>query len=701
MSGSRIRSVVGMVGLTGALLLVAITPGAAGAPPRVDCSKQDFQSLELQDNMRAGEILVQCGRAPGGSSFGAGTSAGARALGGTDINLITGAQSFPNGVTQSENMVWAQGNTVAVTYNDSRGASGSPANYSGISVSTDSGATFARLNPSPFTGHGDNFGDPVIVFNQKLGMWYAGFLASAGDCGLQGIGMWQSSDALTWTTAPCASVGIADDREAMTVDNNPTSPFFGRMYLIWNDFALPGANIVESHSDNGTSWTIPKIVSSGSFTRVMNLQVAPDGTVLAHGNRTPTQGGPKDHVLYRSTNGGATFTTAITMAGGQAAPGVTGGGPCSGRQNIPPIWRYEGAGQLGAGPNGVVNYAYTRGDGADQGNIYLVRSTNNGTTWSAPLKLNVDAGTRAQWMPSLTATPSGQLLASWYDRRNTANFDYERFARISTDNGATWGSEFTLGDTVITQPAQASPQVQACYAGDYDAGYSTQAVSYAAWTDGRVPISGTPQQDVFLDKVSYLPTAVTGAASGITASTAKVAGTANDTGQAGSVAFEFGKTASYGKTTPIVSIPASTADQPVTQTLSGLAPGTLYHFRLVVTNAAGSTAGADATLKTKTVKCGGKKATIAGTNGKDNLKGTNKKDVIAGLGGNDKIKGKGGKDTLCGGSGKDTLNGGGAKDKLLGQGGKDKMKGGGGRDTCKGGGKTDTATGCEKTTGIP
>jgi hypothetical protein len=64
-------------------------------------------------------------------------------------------------------MVWSSdGNTVVVNYNDSRTA---PNNYSGLSVSTDGGTTWARLSPSPLaSGHGINYGEPIVVYNAKL-----------------------------------------------------------------------------------------------------------------------------------------------------------------------------------------------------------------------------------------------------------------------------------------------------------------------------------------------------------------------------------------------------------------------------------------------------------------------------------------------------------------------------------------------------
>ena len=55
------------------------------------------------------------------------------------------------------------------------------------------------------------------------------------------------------------------------------------------------------------------------------------------------------------------------------------------------------------------------GAGADAGDVYYIRSTNRGVTFSAPFKLNTDATTRPQWQPNLSVSSTGTLLATWYD----------------------------------------------------------------------------------------------------------------------------------------------------------------------------------------------------------------------------------------------------------------------------------------------
>lgn len=61
-------------------------------------------------------------------------------------------------------------------------------------------------------------------------------------------------------------------------------------------------------------------------------------------------------------------------------------------------------------------------------------------------------------------------------------------------------------------------------------------------------------------------------------------------------------------------------------------------------------------------RCLGKKATIVGTQRRDELTGTPRRDVIAALGGNDEVRALGGADLICGGKGKDKLLGGPGRD---------------------------------------
>jgi hypothetical protein len=167
-----------------------------------------------------------------------------------------------------------------------------------------------------------------------------------------------------------------------------------------------------------------------------------------------------------------------------------------------------GWGEPGVGPAGVVHYAYAgAGTSGDVGDIFYVRSTDNGRTWSAPVKLNddVDNAFHTQWMPSLSTDKNGNVNVSWYDRRAATTTctvatdpgcSYERVGRQSTNNGVSFGTDITISSALIPQPTQTDSGVQACYAGDYDYDTAQNGNAYDTWTDGRRAVGGVQVQDV-------------------------------------------------------------------------------------------------------------------------------------------------------------------------------------------------------------
>jgi len=94
------------------------------------------------------------------------------------------------------------------------------------------------------------------------------------------------------------------------------------------------------------------------------------------------------------------------------------------------------------------------------------------------------------------------------------------------------------------------------------------------------------------------PAAVTGPVTASGSTSATVGGAINPNGQATTWVVQYGKTTSYGSQTGASNAGAGTTATGVSTTLSGLAPGTTYHYRFVATNATGTTQGADAVLTT-------------------------------------------------------------------------------------------------------
>jgi CSLREA domain-containing protein len=98
------------------------------------------------------------------------------------------------------------------------------------------------------------------------------------------------------------------------------------------------------------------------------------------------------------------------------------------------------------------------------------------------------------------------------------------------------------------------------------------------------------------------PTVTPGAATDVSTGAATLLGQLNPNARSTSFHFEFGPTIAYGTSTPTQTQDAGTDSVPVSAAVSGLDPVTTYHFRLVATNADGTTNGPDRTFDTAAVQ---------------------------------------------------------------------------------------------------
>jgi plastocyanin len=94
------------------------------------------------------------------------------------------------------------------------------------------------------------------------------------------------------------------------------------------------------------------------------------------------------------------------------------------------------------------------------------------------------------------------------------------------------------------------------------------------------------------------PIATTGQATGVTETAATLAGSVNPQGQPTNYYFNYGTTNAYGQKTTEKSTGAGTSNIGISESLTGLAAGTTYHFQLVAKNAGGTSPGADQVFTT-------------------------------------------------------------------------------------------------------
>ena len=109
--------------------------------------------------------------------------------------------------------------------------------------------------------------------------------------------------------------------------------------------------------------------------------------------------------------------------------------------------------------------------------------------------------------------------------------------------------------------------------------------------------TSTSEDRTFTTSASAAPAVVTGAASGISGTAATLNGTVEPNGGATTWRFEYGTTTAYGSATSSQPV-SGPGPQPVSAPLSGLTPGTTYHYRLVATSPGGTAHGDDATFTT-------------------------------------------------------------------------------------------------------
>jgi len=94
------------------------------------------------------------------------------------------------------------------------------------------------------------------------------------------------------------------------------------------------------------------------------------------------------------------------------------------------------------------------------------------------------------------------------------------------------------------------------------------------------------------------PLVTTGAATGVTFGGAILNGTVDPSLRETTARIEYGTTTSYGSTLPLGIVGSGNGAVSVSAVLSGLRQGVTYHYRLVATNAEGTTAGDDQTFTT-------------------------------------------------------------------------------------------------------
>lgn len=349
----------------------------------------------------------------------------------------------------------------------------------GFAYTTDGGQTWTFpgvIEPGVFRS------DPVLDINSAGDFYYNSLTIDGGSflCDVfqsEGIGVWDEG-----------TFAHGGDKQWMTIDKTDNASN-GNIYAFWNpDFSVCPPGMFTRSIDDGDSYENCTDVTSNPIWGTMDVDS--DGTLYAGG----ISGGFQ---MVRSANAGNSSEAVIW----DFASTVNLGG------NV----------VLGNGPNpagllGQTWIAVDKTDGPTQDHVYLLcsvqpnnsldpldvmlaRSTDGGTTWEDPIRINDDMEENAwQWLSTMAVAPNGRIDVVWLDTRdNPGTFLSSLYHSYSIDGGATFSPNERLSeafDPHIGWPNQNKM-------GDYFDMVSTEEGAHLAWAG-----TFTGGQDVYY---SFIP----------------------------------------------------------------------------------------------------------------------------------------------------------------------------------------------------
>lgn len=302
-----------------------------------------------------------------------------------------------------------------------------------------------------------------------------------------------------------ALANTIEDKNFYAIDTNPASPFFNRHYTCWD---RNNNERMAFSTNNGVNWTevdLPATPSTGAgtaFDLACELEVQRNGTLhVVYDTLRCTSSCNNEQMFYsRSVNGGGAWSAPVLVQDFNLV-GFSGAN-CPPAQNgrcINPFGAI-GVDNSNSACAGTLYAAYSdwTAGGVNTNDIWVRRSTDNGVTWQAPVRVNDDnLGTRLQFHPFLQVDPSnGDVVVAWHDARNDAlHRAVQIFASRSTTCGQTFepnvqvaqaSAEFN-NSTISTsnENTTANPGANPNQYGEYLGLSVLNQRAHIAWTDTR------------------------------------------------------------------------------------------------------------------------------------------------------------------------------------------------------------------------
>jgi hypothetical protein len=352
------------------------------------------------------------------------------------------------------------------------------ANIDNYYYSDDAGYTWQ--NNRLFSPQLGVWGDPCIAVDTSGSFYFFHLSNPIGASWIDRIVCQRTDDfTVTWTDG--TGIGLnstkAQDKEWVAID-----PENNHIYVTWTQFDNYGsANPADSSIirfsksyDRGDTWTEPlrlnKIagdcIDSDNTVEGAVPAIGPEGQIYV------AWAGPEGILFDRSLDGGETWLDNDIYVSDQ---------PGGWDFDVPGIMRCNGlpvtACDLSNSPHrGTIYVNWTdQRNGANDTDVWLVKSTDGGNSWSERIRVNNDEPGKQQFFSWMTVDPAnGKIWIVYYDRRNYNDNQTDVFLALSEDGGNSF-TNFKISESPFIP-------VESVFFGDYTNISAINDVVRPVWT---------------------------------------------------------------------------------------------------------------------------------------------------------------------------------------------------------------------------
>jgi hypothetical protein len=388
----------------------------------------------------------------------------------------------------------------------------------------DGGLSWTEAAPLVLLSGWAGISDPAVAWDNTGNAYVAALpFPPGGGFDTLGIALYKSSDGgRTWGSPTLIHSSTHDDKQGATGDHNPASPFYGNVYVVWDDGSASGAQLRFARTtDKGVIWKsvgtnaiANTALASDSFSP--EVTVAADGTVYVFWLNGETGNQIK---FVKSTDGGESFS----------APQVAVSNLTNLRSVLPIVDNFPefpGASfrvltlpTCCTGPGNTMLVAWADGREvqatSNKSRIYYRRSVDGGATWQGntsgqPLLTGTAVSDTIQqdFHPQIRTTPTGAIGCAFYEFGPRGGGEFppsliDVFLAVSTDDGATFTHRALVTDrpwdpAVDAPLSHGDPRVT--FIGEYFGLGASRLGFFPFWTDTR-----TGTQEIFMSRLAVNP----------------------------------------------------------------------------------------------------------------------------------------------------------------------------------------------------